>query len=87
MKKKASMLIGIGMPGLDIEKMMFDPVRTSQSSRCCRYFEIKRLGLPTVTVSDGPALRISPTRLNDSNTYFATAFPVGTSLASTWNES
>jgi hypothetical protein len=25
MKKKASMLIGIGMPGLDIEKMMFDP--------------------------------------------------------------
>jgi beta-glucosidase len=89
-EEKASMLIGIGMPGLDIEKMMFDPStdKSKVPGAAGGTFEIKRLGLPTVTVSDGPAgLRISPTRLNDSNTYFATAFPVGTSLASTWNES
>lgn len=47
----------------------------------------KQFGIPILTVSDGPAgVRISPIRNNDaSKTYYATAWPVGTLLASTWD--
>lgn len=48
--------------------------------------DVPRLGIPTIVLTDGPAgVRISPTREGDSQTYYATGFPVGTALACTWN--
>lgn len=48
--------------------------------------EVKRLGIPSVILTDGPAgVRINPTRKGNSQTYYATGFPVGTALACTWN--
>ncbi|WP_078409910.1 beta-glucosidase [Priestia abyssalis] len=47
---------------------------------------IDRLGIPSIVLADGPmGVRISPTRANDSKTYYATKFPAPNVLASTWD--
>src|SRR5574344_853735 len=47
---------------------------------------IPRLGIPATVLSDGPAgVHIDAHRKGTSQTYYATGFPIGTALASTWN--
>jgi len=89
LEEKTDLLVGMGMhmPGLNtgsgpVVGQTMDKVPGAAGIT----HAISRLGLPNTVVADGPAgLRILPKRENDNNTYFATAFPVGTLLASTWD--
>ena len=46
-----------------------------------------KVDIPAVKLDDGPAgLKIAPTAEGRSGTTYATAWPIGTQLASTWNE-
>ena len=103
LEEKASLVVGLGFrmpggrnnrrqgasPGVDIPSS--DPKGDSLPEKvpgaAGRTHAILRLGIPSTTVTDGPAgIRISPIRNNDSSrTYYATAFPVATLLASTWD--
>jgi beta-glucosidase len=91
LEEKAKMVVGMGMkipglklPGGDPESEAM-PMKVPGAAG--RTHPIPRLGIPSVTVTDGPAgIRIEPIRDGDSSkTYYATAFPVATLLASTWD--
>src|SRR6266446_686349 len=90
-EEKAKLLVGMGMdiniPGL----LSIDPEDKKIPERvpgaAGRTHAIPRLGIPSITLSDGPAgVRIDPTRNGDkAKTFYTTAFPVSTLLASSWD--
>ena len=84
--EKVHLLIGTGMAGFTGETTVVGATGQLVPGAAGTTYAIPRLGIPAVVLADGPAgLRITPVREGDDQTYYCTAFPVGTSLAASWN--
>ena len=87
LEEKAQFVIGTGMAGTDGQSAVVGSTKAIVPGAAGTTRAIERLGIPAIVLADGPAgLRIDPTREGDDATYYCTHFPIGTLLASTWNQ-
>ena len=87
LEEKAHFVVGTGMAGFSGDSAVIGETKNLLPGAAGTSYPIERLGIPAVVLADGPAgLRINPTREGDSATYYCTHFPIGTLLASTWNQ-
>ena len=88
-EEKVRLLVGMGSSFGDESQQSEEDRKTPERvpGAAGRTHAIPRLGIPSLTLSDGPAgVRIDPTRKGDtSKTYHATGFPIATLLASSWD--
>src|SRR6476661_8583 len=87
-EEKVNLVVGMGMniPGKMENGTAVGQISDKVAGAAGETFAIPRLGLPNTVVADSPAgLRIEPKRKNDPNTYYATAWPIASLLASTWD--
>jgi beta-glucosidase len=86
LEEKAAFVVGTGMQIPGTQQDSGRQVRHRVAGAAGQTMEIPRLGIPSIVVADGPAgVRISPSRPGESKTYYCTAFPIASLLASTWD--
>lgn len=84
---KARLIIGTGMAGFSGNEAVIGSTKSLVPGAAGTTYPFDSLGVPAIVLADGPAgLRIDAKREGDSATYYCTHFPIGTLLASTWNE-
>ncbi len=86
LEEKAQLLAGAGNDGFVGSGSMMGHQKKLVAGAAGTTAVIPRLGIPATVLTDGPAgVHIDPTREGTSATFYATGFPIGTCLASTWN--
>jgi beta-glucosidase len=91
LEEKSKLVVGNGfsMPGQRNNAPVVGNTDKKVPGAAGTTYPIPRLGIPSIVVSDGPAgVRIDSVRKeNPGKTYYATAWPIGTLLASSWDTS
>lgn len=86
LEEKAQLLVGGGNDGFVGSGAMLGHQKKFVPGAAGTTVAIPRLGIPATVQCDGPAgVHIDTHREGDSRNYYATGFPIGTCLASTWN--
>lgn len=86
LEEKAQLLVGDGNTGFVGSGAMLGHQSRRVAGAAGQTVAIKRLGIPATVLTDGPAgVHIDPIRKGTAATFYATGFPVGACLASTWN--
>ena len=86
LEEKAQLLVGGGNDGFVGSGAMLGHQKKYVPGAAGTTVENPRLGIPATVQADGPAgVHIDTHRDGDSRTYYATGFPIGTCLASSWN--
>lgn len=86
LQEKAQLLVGGGNDGFVGSGSMMGHQKKLVAGAAGITVAIPRLGIPATVLTDGPAgVHIDAHRSGTNQTFFATGFPVGTCLASTWN--
>ena len=86
LEEKAQLLVGGGNDGFVGSGAMLGHQKKFVPGAAGTTVAIPRLGIPATVQCDGPAgVHIDAHREGNSRNYYATGFPVGTCLASTWN--
>src|SRR5574344_173639 len=88
LEEKAQLLVGGGNDGFVGSGSMLGHQKKIVAGAAGITVAIPRLGIPATVVADGPAgVHIDSHREGTNETFYATGFPIGTCLASTWNTS
>ena len=86
LEQKAQLLVGGGNDGFAGSGAMLGHQKRLVAGAAGITVEMAGLGIPSIVMADGPAgVHIDSVREGTDKTYFATGFPIGTALASTWN--
>src|SRR5574344_1767337 len=86
LEEKAQLLVGGGNDGFVGSGAMLGHQKKLVAGAAGITVAIDRLGIPATVMTDGPAgVHIDAHRDGTTQTFFATGFPIGTCLASTWN--
>jgi len=86
LEEKAQIVVGGGNDGFIGSGAMLGHQKKYVPGAAGITVENTRLGIPATVMTDGPAgVHIDPHREGTSETFYATGFPIGSCLASTWN--
>ena len=88
LEEKASLVVGTGMRMAGGNAPVIGQADGRVSGAAGNTMSIERFNIAGTVLADGPAgVRIDPFHKGDSSkSYYATAFPVGTLLASSWDK-